>query len=303
MPVHYPIVSPLSCGFLSPPAWKFLADAKEGEKLTMPSLSFLIQHPQPKSKIVFDLSIRKDLTKYPIGLQKHLETRNPLSSEKDVKSALSLGDIDSSEINYVIMSHVHWDHIGTPSDFTTATFIAGPNTGKLLKNEMGPDLFNSYFEPNLLPSDRTIELPLPPESGKGDIFDSKHGWHWQNAYILPHAIDMFHDGTIYIVNSPGHVPGHLNALIRISQDKWVYLAADACHHVRIFKGEVDFGSWQNDRGRRVTIHNDLNAAYKTLDTMRKLQKDGLDGAEVEVILAHDGDWEKENARHFFPNHL
>jgi glyoxylase-like metal-dependent hydrolase (beta-lactamase superfamily II) len=114
---------------------------------------------------------------------------------------------------------------------------------------------------------------------------------------------MFHDGTVYIVDSPGHVPGHLNALIRIAEDKWVYLAADACHHSRIFNGEVDFASWQDEKGRTVTIHKDLDAAYRTLNIMRQLQKEGIDGVPVEVILAHDGEWENKNARHFFPNHL
>jgi glyoxylase-like metal-dependent hydrolase (beta-lactamase superfamily II) len=303
MTESYPTISPLSCGFLSPPALKFVADAKKGDKLTMPSMAFLIQHPTSKSKIVFDLSIRKDLSKYHPGLQKHLETRHPLSSEKDVKSALALGNLDSSEINYIIISHVHWDHIGTPSDFTTATFISGPSTGALLRNEMGPDLSNPYFEPELLPYDRTIELPPTLNSTKGEVIDRKHGWYWQRVSTIPNAIDMFHDGTVYIVDSPGHVPGHLNALVRIAEDKWIYLAADACHHSRIFNGEVDFGSWQDDKGRTVTIHKDLDAAYRTLNLMRQLQKDGIDGVPVEVILAHDGEWEKKNAGHFFPNHL
>ncbi|PMD47028.1 Metallo-hydrolase/oxidoreductase, partial [Hyaloscypha variabilis F] len=304
MPVVYPTVSPLSCGFLSPPAWKFIADTKEDEKLTMPSMAFLIQHPASQSNIVFDLSIRKDLTKYHPGLQKHIETRHPLSSERDVKSALALGALDTSEIDYVIMSHVHWDHIGTPSDFPNATFIAGPSTKKLLRNEMGPDLFNPYFEPALLPPDRTIELPAIPDSEeRGDVFDAKHGWYWQTISLIPNAVDMFNDGTVYIVNSPGHVPGHLNLLIRIAEEKWVYLAADACHHSRILRGEVDFGTWKDKKGRMVTIHHDLDAAYNTLDIMRQLQKIGMDSVPVEVILAHDGEWERENARYFFPNHL
>jgi glyoxylase-like metal-dependent hydrolase (beta-lactamase superfamily II) len=301
--LSFPTVSPLSCGFLSPPASKFVADAIEGTKMTMPSMAFLIQHPVSNSKIVFDLSIRKDLTKYHPGLQKHIATRHPLSSEKDVKSALALGNLDSSEVDYVIMSHVHWDHVGTPSDFPNATFIAGPSTAKLLRNEMGPDLFNPFFEPDLLPLDRTVELPATPESGKSDVFNTKHSWRWQSVSRIKNAIDMFNDGTIYIVNSPGHAPGHLNALVRIADNKWVYLAADACHHARILKGEVDFGSWKNDKGRTVTIHSDIDAAYNTLNMMRQLQKSGLDGVPVEVILAHDGEWESQNARYFYPNHL
>ncbi|OAP59379.1 hypothetical protein AYL99_06677 [Fonsecaea erecta] len=303
MTISYPTVSPLRCGYLSPPASKFLADAKEGEKLTMPSMAFLIQHPASKSKIVFDLSIRKDLTKYHPGLQKHLKTRNPLSSQDDVKSALALGNVDVSQIDFVIMSHVHWDHVGTPSDFTSAIFIAGHNTGKLLRNEMGPDLANPFFEPDLLPADRTIELPATPSSKAGEVFDEVRGWHWQPMSPIQNVIDMFNDGTVYIVDSPGHLPGHLNALVRVAVDKWVYLAADACHHMRIFNGETDFGSWKDDKGRTATIHKDLEAAYKTLNIMRMLRRDGLNGIPVEIVLAHDGEWQERNSDKFFPNHL
>ncbi|KIW23850.1 uncharacterized protein PV07_12018 [Cladophialophora immunda] len=303
MTISYPTVSPLRCGYLSPPASKFLADAKPGEKLTMPSMAFLIQHPASKSKVVFDLSIRKDLTKYHPGLQKHLETRHPLSSQDDVKSALALGNVEASQIDYVIMSHVHWDHVGTPSDFTSATFIAGHNTGKLLRNEMGPDLANPFFEPDLLPADRTIELPATPSSKASGVFDEAHGWYWQPMSPIQNVIDMFNDGTIYVVDSPGHLPGHLNVLIRVAVDKWVYLAADACHHMRIFNGETDFGAWKDDKGRTATIHKDLDAAYKTLNMMRVLRRDGLNGIPVEIVLAHDGEWQEKNSGLFFPNHL
>ena len=288
----YPTVSPLKCGFLSPPASKFISDARLDEKMTS------------NSKIVFDLSIRKDLTKYHPGLQKHIATRDPLSSENDVRSALALGGLPVEEIDYVIVSHIHWDHVGTPGDFTRATFIAGHNTGKLLRNEMGPDLANPYYEPDLLPAERTIELPATPSAGGNTgVFNSERGWHWSSKQPLTDVIDMFNDGTMYIVDSPGHVPGHLNALIRVAQDKWVYLAADACHHARIFKGEVDFGSWTDEQGRKAWIHKDIDAAYRTLGIMRRLRDEGLDGVPVEVILAHDGEWEKNNAVHFFPNHL
>jgi len=99
-----------------------------------------------------------------------------------------------------------------------AIFIAGNSTAKLLCNELGPDLYNPCFEADLLPSDRTIELLATPTSTaeSGHIFEPKHGWYWQRKALIAHAVDMFNDGTIYISNAPGQVPGHLNALIKES---------------------------------------------------------------------------------------
>ena len=62
--------------------------------------------------------------------------------------------------------------------------------------------------------------------------------------------------------------------------------------MRIFKGETDFGSWKDEQGRTVTIHKDLDAAYKTLDVMRELKKNNIVSPRAEagniVLAGHSG---------------
>src|ERR1700710_997509 len=117
---NYVTVHALSAGFLTLPEHLFVQPSTEGHRNTVPSLSFLIQHQNPSSgkltRIVFDLGLRRELENYPKPLQKHLITRRPITTNPDVTESLELGGLSPKEVDFVILSHVHWDHIGTPTD-------------------------------------------------------------------------------------------------------------------------------------------------------------------------------------------
>jgi hypothetical protein len=78
--------------------------------------------------------------------------------------------------------------------------------------------------------------------------------------------------------------------------KWVYLAGDACHDRRIFRKEKEIGEWLDANGDTCCIHADRKAAEATIESIRILEAMG-----VEVILAHDVEWEnnERNSRRFF----
>lgn len=104
---------------------------------------------------------------------------------------------------------------------------------------------------------------------------------------------------MYIVDAPGHLPGHINLLARTEDGdgghKWVYLGGDACHDRRIFRKEREIGEWKDAHGHICCIHADRAKAEETIDRIRTLENQG-----VEVILAHDIEWEgdKNNWKRF-----
>lgn len=109
-------------------------------------------------------------------------------------------------------------------------------------------------------------------------------------------MDIFNDGSILIVNAPGHLPGHINLLVHMPSDSTIYLAGDACHDRRLLTGEKSIGEWHDDGGNSCCIHADRKQAEQTIARIRKLEEEG-----VEVILAHDDNWERkcENQDRFF----
>lgn len=305
----------LSAGSLTLSEKFFISPNDPDAKFAVPSMCFLVQHsypatstgPEKITRIVFDLGLRRDLTKYPESLQRHCEGRQPMSTDPDVVKSLAKGGLTVDDIDYVLLSHVHYDHVGMPSDFSNpkTKFIIGPGAGDLLSGKTNLDIgSHSVFEPDLLPADQTIELSIPGSGGSS--YDGR--WKWEQYSLFPDTIDFFGDGSLFIVNAPGHLPGHINLLApsASSSGKAVYLAGDACHDIRLFTGERDIATWTDNTGRHCCIHADIPNALKTLARLRKVAGgEDKELGEVEVVFAHNWAWEEEakNENKFWPGRL
>lgn len=163
---------------------------------------------------------------------------------------------------------------------------------------------HSFFESDLLPEERTIELSDPlvglkrHDSGTAPD-DANFVGSWQAYDNLPHTLDLFNDGSLLIVDAPGHLPGHINLLARTAGGRQVYMAGDACHDRRLLTGEKTIGEWDDAQGHVCCIHADRKQAEQTIDKIRVLENQG-----VEVIFAHDVGWENNpaNGARFFGAH-
>lgn len=162
---------------------------------------------------------------------------------------------------------------------------------------------HSAFEADLLPEGRTISLPDPSHCAKESSKTGKAGHvsfdqPWTPWKKLPRVLDVFQDRSLYIVDAPGHLPGHVNLLARVGplETDFVYLAGDACHDRRIMRREREIGHWHDAQGQVCCIHADEEVAKETIARIRELEDDG-----VEIIFAHDVEWETkpENRRRFF----
>lgn len=305
-------VHALNAGSLTLDERFFISPSDHHARRTVPSLSFLVQHRDAKTdkitRLVFDLGLRRDIKLYPAVLQKHCEGRQPLSTQPDVVASLASGGLGVKDIDYVMFSHVHYDHVGMPKDFDSpkTTFLVGSGALGLLSGKTTLDIgSHSFFEADLLPPERTSELPNPSNSSN----TSQH--KWKPLHPFPNVIDFFGDGSVYIVDAPGHLPGHINLMCRISRSKFVILAGDACHDVRLFTGERDIATWTDNHGKYCCIHADVPAAKETIARLREVGYNGIqiDGetekAEVEVIFAHNADWEAaaKKQNRFWPGKL
>ncbi|OJJ31591.1 hypothetical protein ASPWEDRAFT_747560 [Aspergillus wentii DTO 134E9] len=283
-------VHALTAGHLTLPEKFFISPLDDPTtRSTVPSLSFLIQHTTPTrtTRIIFDLGIRKNINHYPEPIYKHSTTRQPLSGDPDPVACLAKGKLTPDDIDLVIFSHLHWDHVGTPSDYPRSTYVIGPGAKALISDErMLRNGSHCHFERGLLPDTRTIELPLDT--------------------LFPNTMDIFRDGSVYIVSAPGHLDGHINLLVRLESGKYVYLAGDACHDRRLLSGEKDIATWTDPAYESICcIHVDRLAAEKTLAVIRETMSNTTELGDVEVIFAHDADWERGAWRRerFFPGEL
>jgi hypothetical protein len=110
MPESTVSVHALSCGHFTLPEYQFVHPISRDARKSVPSLAFLIQHQDPSTdnitRVVFDLGLRRDIKRYAAPIQKHIETRQPLTTDPDVTKSLAKGGLEPDDIDYVFYSHV-----------------------------------------------------------------------------------------------------------------------------------------------------------------------------------------------------
>jgi glyoxylase-like metal-dependent hydrolase (beta-lactamase superfamily II) len=193
------------------------------------------------------------------------------------------------DIDTVILSHVHYDHHGDPEHFPNAQFIVGAGTTTLLEHGLESTASHQHFSKDLLPPNRTVELPSLAA-------ETEHKWELLGPFS---SIDLFGDGSVFVLDSPGHLPGHINLLCRISCERWICLCGDAYHDRRLLTGERDIAFWEGPDGAICCIHNDPTSAKNALHQLRELASLG----NVELIGAHDAGWLVANQHRMFPASL
>lgn len=310
----YVSLSALDAGHLTLPEKLFVTDADPDKRATVPSLAFLIQHPSASKspetdKLVFDLGLKRDFSGYRKAQEEHIAQRQPTIVSPDAADSLRKGGLGPEDIDTVVLSHVHWDHVGTSSDFTKAEFVVGSGTLHLLANGGGPLYPAELFNPDEIPADRTRELPPVNAYDKDKASTRQTNHAWTPLAGFPAAVDFYNDGSVYIIDAPGHLPGHVNLLARTAPNKWVYLGGDCCHDPRILSGEKGIALYDDGKGGVRSVHADTGEAEQTVKRIARLLKGGnvRDGnggeVEVEVVVAHDGEWAGRNKGRFWPGKL
>ncbi|KAF2843304.1 Metallo-hydrolase/oxidoreductase [Patellaria atrata CBS 101060] len=196
-----------------------LPEIKGKTRLVGPAISFLIQHHSGQ-KLLFDLGVRKDWNNLTPSIVNRI-TKNSwkVHVDKNVAEILEDNGVSLDSINAIILSHHHWDHIGDVSTFPSSTdLVVGPG-----------------FKEALLPA-----YPTNPDSPISEAY-----WKDRNFREISfseqkgelkigrfNAFDYFGDGSFYLLDTPGHAPGHMAGLARVTNnpDTFVFMGGDCCHH-------------------------------------------------------------------------
>ncbi|KAL4247505.1 Metallo-beta-lactamase superfamily lactonase [Abortiporus biennis] len=271
-------VSVLHGGNVHIPESLALLDGKEGEMLPVPALSFLLIHSASKNSLLFDLGVDANWkTSYPPAVQNRIKTL-PFFVDvpQDVVSSLVGNGCDPSTINYVCLSHVHWDHVGNTKPFTGAVFIVGQGALDMV-NDGYPKNPDAIVSSDILPLERT--QPVSPNSNEIG--------NWAPIGPFHSALDFFGDGSVYTIDAPGHCPGHINLLVRTSSDGgWLYLGGDSAHHRSLIKHNPEIPVHE----RLGCMHKDKELAKRTIARIKEVSE----LPRVRVIIAHDTEWYEEN---------
>jgi len=236
----------------------------ENDTVLIPIEAFYIYHPEKKIHALWDLGIRKDFENSPPAAAKAMEELFKPTVEEDVEGALTRNGVDPAKIDYVFFSHVHFDHTGDIEKFPNAKLVWGQGTQGKAKPGYPIDK-ESWYLSSLFPEDRTRELVDEDFTGSVGPF--------------PRACDFFGDGSVLLVDAPGHVPGHQVAIVKTKEGQ-LLLGGDSCHHCTHLE-TFDTGKMS------YKMHEDEELAKKNIKHIKTWLKDG---EKRKLAMAHFGNY-------------
>lgn len=186
--------------------------------LVAPCYSFLIQNPTLNRTLVFDLGIKKDWENWPKPLYDSViaSGATPIVP-RDVREFLDIHGFDTENIEGVVWSHGHFDHIGDISTFA-------PSTKLIVGTGSKEHVFPSY------PTNPAAPFHEADVAGR-EVEELDFGTSSLKIGGLA-AIDYFGDGSFYLLDAPGHYIGHMCGFARVTSnpDSFILMSGDAIHH-------------------------------------------------------------------------
>ena len=169
--------------------------------------------------MLFDLGYRKDWHRLVPQTVDLLETAWPgIKVEKDIVEILHEGGVGSGRdggVEAVILSHSHFDHIGSiaalPKD---VDLIVGPTFREVMMPGFPTNKQSSFYEADF-DGRNVFEVPFNREQRIGRF----------------ESCGYFGDGSVQLLNVPGHAPGHICVLLRTTPDTHVLQGGDTTHFV------------------------------------------------------------------------
>jgi N-acyl homoserine lactone hydrolase len=160
---------------------------------------YLVIHP--KGLLIYDTGLSDRLVGRPLY-------ENVIDGYGQIKFNTLIGQLADIgvrpvDIDYLVLSHYHWDHIGNANEFAGAMWLVykGDHDQMFSKEARAYAWFNQY---SALEKSRTTVL-------KGDR-------------------DVFGDGTVVVLATPGHTEGHCSLLVRLKNTGPVVLSGDLYHY-------------------------------------------------------------------------
>ena len=157
-----------------------------------------------KLQLVFSCYLIKHDDDYMLWDTGHAMTMPNVAPKTSLVDYLAKIDVKPDQIKYVGISHYHADHTGQIASFPKATLLIGAREWD------------------------AISSPKPPEGANVKPFES---WVKGESKVEPQTLDkdVFGDGSVIVLRTPGHTPGHSSLLVKLAQMGPVIITGDAVH--------------------------------------------------------------------------
>jgi N-acyl homoserine lactone hydrolase len=215
--------------------------------------------PGLKLQFVFSCYLIKHGDEYLLWDTGHSMTAPNVAPKVSVVDQLAKIDVKPDQIKYVGISHYHADHTGQIDSFPKATLLIGA---------------------------KEWEAITSPKPAQGVNFKPFEGWIKGENKVEPQALDkdIFGDGSVIMLRTPGHTPGHSSLLVTLAQMGPVIITGDAVH----FRENYDTDgvpAFNFDRAQTVASIERLKKIAANLKATVIIQHDARDVEKLPALPA------------------
>jgi N-acyl homoserine lactone hydrolase len=186
----------------------FLLGTDIGVPRRIPFQFFLVEHE--RGRLLFDTGANPRAVEDPAGYPPSVRFGSVVTAADLAPARLAELGLSPSDVELVANSHLHYDHCGGNRLFAHATFLA--QTAEL-RGAHWPE-------------------PFARENYERSDFDLPVAWR-----ELDGAYDVFGDGMVTLLPTPGHTAGHQSLVLRWPQ-RTVVLAQDAVYLERNLRERI-----------------------------------------------------------------
>jgi N-acyl homoserine lactone hydrolase len=215
------------------PSWANLTLAEMHGYTSIPVPAYLIVHPG--GTLIWDTGLGDTL----LGREPADSTRGPWTQVVTASLRDQLAEIGyaPADIDFLVVSHAHFDHAGNAGQFSGATWI-------VQRDELASVDFDDADQWGYLQDLR---------SSRKRIVDGDH--------------DVFGDGRVVLKFTPGHTPGHQSLYLRLADTGPLVLSGDLYHlaaHRRLARIRLTDFDRELTAASRASLEQFLEASGATL---------------------------------------
>jgi len=248
------------CGYMQLPRWMTVRGGGS-KKVRLPFLAAILVHPELGPILIdapFGAEGPSNVGEVLGGILRR--TGLVFRDEWAVVPRVERLGFRASEVNHILMTHMHFDHTGGMKSLGHAKFHINRDEW-VQATSLAP--FAAMTKGYVVDDYRALSSHVE----KLDLSDA----------TLDAGLDVFGDGSVHAIPLPGHSPGHTGFMVHL-EDRDIFFVGDAGFEVSHLTGEHELGVFPK------AAADDRTLAKQTLAQIQDWQARHPD---VQLLTAHD----------------